>query len=162
MNRLIFFLLVFLSSVLHVFFFPLFCFIFLFVLLLLVPIHFTFSLSFFTGILLLSVLVLISTHPLLSFPLLMVFLSSDFSSPPLSITTLPSSHHLSHPVPSFCVSHSGGESGGGWSLQRAGDFPDPGDKSQPDLITHPPGPRGFLWVKSLPVYLPLSEMGWAK
>ncbi len=63
---------------------------------------------------------------------------------------------------SVFYSNVGGESGRRWSLQRAGEFPDPCDESRPGLLPHPPGSADLLRVESLPVYLPPPEVGRAK
>lgn len=87
-------------------------------------------------------------------PLFLSFLSSNPSIPSLISVSLTLSV--------FLCPDKGGESGRRWSLQRAGDFPDPGDKSRPGLLPRPPGPPDLLGVRSLSVYLPPPEVGRAK
>lgn len=80
---------------------------------------------------------------------------------PLILSFLPPSS-VSLTLSVFLCPDKGGESGRRWSLQRAGDFPDPGDKSRPGLLPRPPGPPDLLGVRSLSVYLPPPEVGRAK
>lgn len=82
-----------------------------------------------------------------------------FTFPPCSPRRLPPSFS---PVSVFLCPSKGSESGRRRSLQRAGDFPHPGDESGPGLHPHPAGPPGLLGLGCVPVDLPPPEVGRAQ